>query len=298
MFSSQDEDLLAQPLPELRQVPVASPGYAGGRGLIEYREAGAAGQPVVLLMHGIGSSSAGYRAQLTGLRDRYRVVAWNAPGFGASTPLADARPESGQYVDAALALLTELGVEQLACSVGSSWGSVVAADFARIAGLPIGALVLSAPNVARGFDQPADQREAARQAALKAGLASFGQDRQAIADKLLALDAAASVRAHTVRLRDAVTPAGWQQAMNVMFGIYTPKTLSEVKTPLTLVVGREDKVAPEALHAGVLLQARPDADYHRLEGVGHMPKLEAPSVFNELVHRSTAMSSRLSRGEL
>jgi pimeloyl-ACP methyl ester carboxylesterase len=292
MFSSRDEDLLAQPLPELRQVPVAAPGYAGGRGVIEYREAGAAGHPVVMLMHGIGSSSAGYRAQLAGLRDRYRVVAWNAPGFGASTPLADPWPDSAQYVDAAVALLKALGIERLAGLVGSSWGSVVAADFARSSGIPLDALILSAPNVARGFDQPRAQREPARQAALKAGLASFEQDRQAIADKLLAPDAAASVRVHTLQLRDAVTPAGWQQAMNMLFGVYTPKLLSEVTTPLTLIVGREDQVAPEALHAAVLLQARPDAECHRLDGVGHMPKLEAPSVFNELVHRSTAMSSR------
>lgn len=293
MFSPRDEDILAQPLPELRQVSVASPGYPGGHGVIEYREAGAPGQPALLLMHGIGSSSAGYRAQLAGLQDRYRVVAWNAPGFGASTPLGDLRPDSDNYVDAALAFLKALEVERLAGLVGSSWGSVVAADFARASGLPIGALILSAPNVARGFDQPADQREAARQAALKAGLASFDQDRQAIADKLLARNAAASVRAHTLQLRDAVTPAGWQQAMNMLFSAYTPTILSQVATPLTLVVGREDKVAPEELHAALLLQVRPDAQCHRLEGVGHMPKLEAPSAFNDLVQRSIALSSSL-----
>ncbi|KQW54573.1 alpha/beta fold hydrolase [Variovorax sp. Root411] len=292
MFSSEDARLLAQPLPPLRCVATVSPVYAAGHGVMEYREAGTMDKPVLLLLHGIGSSSAGYRAQLAGLQYLYRVIAWNAPGFGESTPLADPQPDSGQYVEAALAFLRAIGVQRLAGLVGSSWGSVIAADFARSSDVPVGMLILSAPNTARALSQPEHERDAIRAATVKAGLASFGQDRSAIADKLLASNASPEVRAQTMRLRDAVTPGGWEQAMNMLFTVYTPKILPDVKAPVTLIVGREDKVAPESEHAAVLSGVRPDARLYTLDRVGHMPKLEAPSAFNEIVDRRIAWSEQ------
>lgn len=286
MFTKEDEDLLTQPLPERNTVAVQLPIYPGGQGLVEYREAGAKDRPAVLLMHGIGSSSAGYRGQLAGLRDRYRVIAWNAPGFGDSTPLAESRPGRNAYVAAAIGLLNALGVTELAGLVGSSWGSVVAMSLAQSSGFPVRSLVLSAPNTARGNQDSTGQREAALQAALTMGLASFNQDRSSIADRLLAPSAPPLVREQTMRLRDAVTPAGWQQAMSMLFTVYTPQLLPQVAARVAIVVGTEDKVAPEAAHAAVLRAARPDATYLRLDGIGHMPKLEAPAAFNRLIDAS------------
>jgi len=286
VFTKEDENLLAQPLPECRTVSVRLPVYPGGEGIVEYRETGAADRPAVLLLHGIGSSSAGYRAQLAGLRDRYRLIAWNAPGFGRSTALANARPDRNAYVAAALALLKALGVTELAGLVGSSWGSVVAIALAQVCDMPVRALVLSAPNTARGIEQAAAQSEAARQAAINAGLASFHQDRTAIADRLLAANAPSSVREHTMRLRDAVTPQAWQQAMNMLFTVYAPQLLPDVAARVTIVVGTRDQVAPESAHAAVLRAARPSVEYVRLEGIGHMPKLEAPATFNRVIAAS------------
>ena len=71
-LSSADAALLASELPPLRQVRLP-----GGR-IVEYREAGPADAPVILLLHGDGSSSAGYRAQPADLLDSF-MVALNAP---------------------------------------------------------------------------------------------------------------------------------------------------------------------------------------------------------------------------
>ena len=50
-----------------------------------YREAGPAGAPVVLLLHGFPTSSFQYRELMPLLADRYRVVAPDMPGFGFTT---------------------------------------------------------------------------------------------------------------------------------------------------------------------------------------------------------------------
>lgn len=51
---------------------------------IFYREAGPADAPVILLLHGLPSSSRMYEPLLTRLSDRYRLVAPDYPGFGHS----------------------------------------------------------------------------------------------------------------------------------------------------------------------------------------------------------------------
>ncbi|GAA0538847.1 alpha/beta fold hydrolase [Chitinophaga japonensis] len=54
---------------------------------IFYREAGPAGAPVILFLHGFPSSSHMYRDILRDLADRYHVIAPDYPGFGlSSTP--------------------------------------------------------------------------------------------------------------------------------------------------------------------------------------------------------------------
>lgn len=51
---------------------------------VAYREAGSAGRPVVLLLHGFPTSSHMFRDLIPRLADRFRVVAPDLPGFGQS----------------------------------------------------------------------------------------------------------------------------------------------------------------------------------------------------------------------
>jgi pimeloyl-ACP methyl ester carboxylesterase len=59
---------------------------------IFYREAGKRDAPVLLLLHGLPSSSRMYEPLLTRLADRYRLIAPDYPGFGHSA--APARTHS------------------------------------------------------------------------------------------------------------------------------------------------------------------------------------------------------------
>src|SRR5260221_9585378 len=103
-LSSHDAELLAQDLPELAQIAVASSIYPGQRGQVEYRAAGDESNPAVLMLHGLGSSSAGYRAQFAGLSRDLHVIAWNAPGFGGSSAISGHDASIDDYADALEAL--------------------------------------------------------------------------------------------------------------------------------------------------------------------------------------------------
>jgi len=286
-LSALDTELLSQDLPGLSQVAVESPVYAGRRGLIEYRAAGDRGNPVMLMLHGLGSSSAGYRAQFAGLSRDFHAIAWNAPGFGDSSHIGRDDASIDDYADALEAFLRALGLKRLPVLVGSSWGSIVALAFARRYPNMVGSLVLSAPNVAKGH-LVGEARDTELDAWLRTADISLPVSRAAIADRLLAPNTPPPVRQHAERLRDAMTTAGWRQAIRSLFTIHTPDIISEIRCPITLFSGTLDQVAPQRDHAERLVAAAPWAKSILFEDCGHMLKLEAPSRFNAIV-RATAL---------
>jgi len=242
--------------------------------------------PAIVLLHGIGSSSAGYRAQLAALSKNYRVIAWDAPGYGQSSPFAISTPAATDYADALAGLMSALGITR-ATVVGSSWGSVIAATFAARYPAATRAVVLSAPNVARGHLSGAE-RDAARDALMRSAAAQSPEARAAVVDALLAPNAGPLVRAVVSRLRDAVTPTGWEQAVDMLFSTYTPSVVRSIQAPISVVVGNLDRLAPVEAHARPIHEAARRSTLHVLDAIGHMPKLEAPGAFNAIVLAAAA----------
>jgi pimeloyl-ACP methyl ester carboxylesterase len=284
-LSRADIELLSRDLPGLSAITVLSPLYARGVGQVAYRAAGDAARPSLLLLHGLGSSSAGYRAQLAELSREFHVIAWNAPGFEASTPIGIAAPRMDDYADIAAAFLRALGIERLATLVGSSWGSVIATALAARHPQMVGRLVLSAPNIARGHLSD-DVRDAEMSAWLATADITLPVARSAIADRLLTPRTSPLVRQHVEKLRDAMTTQGWRQAIGALFTVSTPTILGQAACPIELLVGDCDQVAPRQDHALPLIAAVPTANLRLFEDCGHMLKLEAPTRFNAIVREA------------
>src|SRR3981081_2432981 len=56
-------------------------------GRFGYEAAGDPGMPPLVFLHGIGGAARAWRGQLEFFADRYRAIAWDMPGHGASAPL-------------------------------------------------------------------------------------------------------------------------------------------------------------------------------------------------------------------
>lgn len=261
------------------------------------QQTGPADGPAVLFVHGTGAWSATWRESLDALGAAgYRAIAIDLPPFGYSQ-----RPASADYSKPAQArrivgVLDALGVER-GVLVGHSFGAGATVEAALAAPQRIRALVLVDAALA-----PRDPAETVPKDAL--ALRAFLAARPlrdavtaafltnpAFTQRLLAMfvaDARAATRERAAIYAQPLALRGTTQAV----GAWLPSLLlasrdarsdstveyAAAALPVRLIWGSADSITP--LSAGErLAKLFPDARLARIDGVGHIPQIEAPERF-------------------
>lgn len=243
------------------------------RGVMSLREAGAG--PALVLLHGIGSNSGSWLYQLES-PDGRRVVAWDAPGYGTSAPLAAAAPSAADYACALAALLDALKIDRLVL-VGHSLGALMAAAFAALHPQRLHGLVLLNPASGYGNADPAVREERLMsRLSMMEELGPSGLAEQRAGQLLSATAPPQALQLVSMSMR-RLDPAGHEQAARMLAGGTLAEDAAGFPGPTLVMCGSEDRITPES-GCRKLAQCFAAATYRSLPGLGHASYAEAPAV--------------------
>jgi pimeloyl-ACP methyl ester carboxylesterase len=237
---------------------------------------GGAGEPLVLV-HGFGADKDNFTRVAAHLTPRYRVLIPDLPGFGESAKPADASYTIPQQVAWLRAMLQRLGVARPHLG-GSSMGGMIAVEYALRHPDEVASLWLLGPGGTKvAFDSELTRRMA--ETGANPLLARTPEEFAGIIEFVMAKP---PFMPHSVRAAMAEAAAANYPLHARIFTVVGPpgvptqdERLVGLAVPALVVFGTADRALnPKA--AEVYDAAMPNAEVRLMDGIGHLPMIEAP----------------------
>lgn len=244
---------------------------------LHVRDSGPRQAPVILALHGFGSSLHAWDDVAAGLLDSHRLIRLDLPGFGltGADPTRDYSDTRSHAV--LLALMEAMHLERVTL-LGSSMGGRIAWSFAATYPHRVERLVLMAPD---GFASPGlDYDRAPRVPLLMRALPYTLPDTLLRGGLLPAFANPATLTPPLFeRYRDMMLAPGVRRAIVERMGQHVLRPpepmLSRITAPTLLLWGDQDRMVPVS-NAQDYLRVLPDARLVVLPGIGHVPMEEVP----------------------
>lgn len=244
---------------------------------LRVRDTGSKSSPVVILMHGFGSSLETWEPWARSLSDRYRVVLFDFPGAGLSEP-----DRTGDYSDARSlillkGLMQQMGIQRAAL-IGNSMGGRIAWKFAAVYPTLVSKLVLISPD---GFASPGFEYGRPPKIPAILQLMKYFLPKPVLRANLRAAyaDPARLTKSLLGRYYDLLLAPGNRCAMiarmqQTLLDDPLP-ILQRIQTPTLLLWGEADHVIP-ASNSADYMRALPHAKLVLFPDLGHVPQEESP----------------------
>jgi pimeloyl-ACP methyl ester carboxylesterase len=250
---------------------------------IAYRRAGIG--PVLVMLHGAPTDSRTWQWMLPDLARDHTVIAWDAPGFGASSDIDDSW-RAPQFADALAAFVAALGLERPHL-VGHSFGTMIALSlFQRHPTVPASLVLVGGY---AGWAGSLPPEEVARRLEMFVGMAELGdafdpKSYPGLFSALIPPDRKATL---AKVMRENIRPATVRAAGYIGAETDLRPMLPTVDVPTLVLHGAADARSPlanaEALHAEISTSR-----LVVLPGLGHACVVEDPETCATEIRRFVA----------
>ena len=264
--------VISMALPDLQEIQTSE--YR-----ISYREQGEG--EVLFFVHGMGCGSVNWETQYEQFSDRYRVIGWDAPGYGKSSDFDTDLPSVADYAMAMAGFLDALNVEK-AHLVGHSYGGIMVTAFHRAFPDRVLSLTLAQPVVGGGIDKPEDREKDIKERLAqveKMGMSDYAAHH---VPRSCAPNVAADVLAKGIELTAAMPQAGYLRQFRSLKHANIFEWTSKPRVPSMIISGEHDRTAAEKMVQDIAKEM-PGIRHENVEDIGHMIYLEYPERFNTLL---------------
>lgn len=237
----------------------------------------------LVLIHGHPFDHTMWTPQIEAFSPGRRVIAPDLRGYGGS-PSTPGVTDFAEFATDIEALLEKEQVETFVLA-GLSMGGQIAMDcYARFPDR-IRGLVLADTFPSADTPEAARIRNATADRLLREGMRGYADE---VLERMVAPSADPRVKAHVHRMMTATDPGPAAAALRARAQRPDYRDLlTRVTVPVLVVVGADDTYTPvsdaEAMHA-----ALPDSTLRVIEGAAHLPNLERPKEFNEMLGKFLA----------
>ncbi len=243
-------------------------------------EAGA-GEETIVFLHPIVGTSVYWEPQMQALSDRWRCVAWDAPGYGGTAPVSEPLAPS---VTASLLDFFDVAEIERAHVVGLSLGAMFALHAATGDHGRFDRLVLADTSAAFGID-PDDWLDDWL-GGLRSGTALPAVVDDSI-DAITSIAPEQDLRNRIVASFGDVPHGAFETASRYIAFHNVAAELASITQQTLVLVGEHDGETPPE-YARAIADGLANATFHQIPGVGHLSSLEAPEVFSDLVRSFVA----------
>jgi pimeloyl-ACP methyl ester carboxylesterase len=247
------------------------------------------GEPPVVFVHGLGGCWQNWIENLPRFSQERRCIALELPGFGGSE-MPEEKITVSNYARTVVELMEAIGVDEPVALVGNSMGGFVAAEMAiRHAEACERLVLVSAAGIS---STNLHRRPVLTTARAMAAVTNFFIARRGPMVKRPRLRHAmlAYVFRHPTRIKPDVAyqimsgagSPGFLPALDALTDYDFRDRLGDVKCPTLIVWGDQDNLVPVE-DADEFERVIPNARKVILEDTGHVPMIERPQTFNDLV---------------
>lgn len=240
--------------------------------------------PLVILLHGVGGGRRNWNDQLPALAQYARAVAVDHRGYGDSGDY-DGQLAFTDFADDVIRVADYFKAEQVHLC-GLSMGGRIALDCYRRYPDRVVSLVLADTSAASAETQDPAKIEAflaARRKPLLEGLTPAELAPQ-LAETLAGPNATPAQRAALTDSLAQLHRDSYLKTLEAVTRFTDFPPFASIMVPVQVIVGDEDKIAPPHI-AQAIAAAIPGARLDVIPGAGHVSNVEAPEVFNSIIHR-------------
>lgn len=257
---------------------------------LAWRESGSTATPALVFIHGMGGNSRNWETQYAQFSDRYRVIGWDAPGYGESDDWTTDSPSVADYTTTMARFLDALGIDA-AHMVGHSFGATLMPALQKALPGRVRSMVLAQPVIGSGplgVDRQAEIIAGREQLLADLGVEAYARQH---APRSVAAGADADTIAKGIEVTGWTRPKGHLAQWRAMARADIFAEISTKPGPATVVAGAGDKTASQGVVRRIA-NAIAGAAFVELPDVGHMIYLEHPERFNAALETHLAEVAR------